>query len=1017
MRLTYIPTFCVLILLFLVSFALPGPVASEPARRPSSQSGRPIVLVLESFQQGNPIPDSVVNGLIASFQASKHEQDLYIVHLNLVRASGSGYRTKLSEMLHAEFQDKKIGMVIIQGTPAARFLVDKLKDLCPEVVMAITVPDLAPLRELHRKLIVAPWRVDPAGTLRAALAIFPKTRRVFVVTGAEDSLLPFLKEARQAFLPWQGKLDFEYSNHMTYEEMLKRSSSLPPNTIILYSPFFIDAAGRSFVPAEVVKQICRTADSPVFATLEPYLGSGIVGGSLLRTEDIGKVAGKAALAYLGGRVALHTPVTILQATCQKMFDFLELKRWGADFSRLPEGSVVVNTPKTLWGQYRAEVIAAAMTFSVLTGFVVLLFIMNTRLKRSSDAARESEARFRAIFDSIPEAVLLADGDRRILLSNPSFTRSFGYEAAEVIGRTTEFLYADPADYVEQGLLRFGKGKDNDGVPYEMSYRRKDGSVFQAESIAAHVLVKDGAPLGLMTIHRDITESKLATAALQESEKVYRDLFNNTQVAMFRTRLDGSEILNANEKFLELFGWNREEIIGGPSVVHWADPAQRDEMVRRLKAEGRVVDFECKMLNKQAELRDCIVSLSLYREEAILIGSIMDVTGLNRAKRERDALQEQLNQAQRLESVGRLAGGVAHDFNNMLGVILGHAELAMQQLDPEDSLLAALTEIRKAAARSADLTKQLLAFARRQTIAPRVLDLNETVEGTLNMLRRLIGEDIALAWLPAPSAQSVRVDPSQIDQLLTNLCVNARDAISGIGNITIETGAACFDDEYCTVHSGFIPGEFVMLAVSDDGLGMDRETLGKIFEPFYTTKGVGEGTGLGLSTVYGIVKQNNGFINVYSEPGQGTTFKIYLPRAESENSENSPAPPARDLRGKETVLLVEDEEPLLVLGKTILQRHGYEVLTTNSPMEALRMVQEYSGPVHLLITDVVMPEMNGKDLRDKLVILKPDLKGIFMSGYTANVIAHHGILDEGVSFLQKPFSVQALLEKVRDVLDG
>ncbi len=970
MRLTYIPTFCVMVLLFLVSFAVPGPVASEPARRPSTSDGHPIVLVLESFQQGNPIPDSVVSGLIASFQKNKQEQSLYVVHLNLVRVSGSGYRTKLSEMLHAEFQGKKIGMIIIQGTPAARFLVEHLKDLCPAAVMAITVPDLAPLRELHRKLIVVPWRVDPAGTLRTALALFPKTRRVFVVTGADDSLLPFLKKARQAFLPWRGKLDFAYSNHMTCEEMLKRCSSLPPKTIILYSPFFKDASGRSFVPAQVVKQICRTADSPVFATLEPFLGSGIVGGSLLQTEDIGRVAGKAALAYLDGSFELHNSVTTLQATCQTMFDFLELKRWGADFSRLPAGSVVVNTPKTLWGQYKAEVIAAAMLFSVLTGFVVLLFVMNARLKRSSDAARESEARFRAIFESIPDAVLLTDGDRRILLPNPSFTRNFGYEAAEVIGRSTEFLYADPADYLEQGLLRFGKAKGNDGVPYEMSYRRKDGSVFRAESIAAHVAVRTGAPLRLMTINRDITErkrmersieeqkrlaevliedsavalfvvdpnhkilfwnkacanltgmssaemigtdhqwmpfykrrrpclvdllidgkqeeyakvseadavstfgpdclhtegwvrnlggrdryvifyavpvrngrgeiaaaietlqdvteSKLATAALEESEKVYRDLFNNTQVAMFRTRLDGSEILNANEKFLELFGWNREEILGGPSVVHWADPGQRDEMVRRLKAEGRVVDYECKMLNKQAEVRECLASLSLYRDEAILIGSIIDVTGLNRAKRERDALQEQLNQAQRLESVGRLAGGVAHDFNNMLGVILGHTELAMLQLAPEDSLLAALTEIRKAAARSADLTKQLLAFARKQTIAPRVLDLNKTVEGTLNMLRRLIGEDIALAWLPAPSAWSVRVDPGQVDQLLTNLCVNARDAISGTGEITIETGTASFNEEYCAGHSGFIPGDFVMLAVSDDGVGMDREVQGKIF---------------------------------------------------------------------------------------------------------------------------------------------------------------------------------------------
>jgi nitrogen-specific signal transduction histidine kinase/CheY-like chemotaxis protein len=381
------------------------------------------------------------------------------------------------------------------------------------------------------------------------------------------------------------------------------------------------------------------------------------------------------------------------------------------------------------------------------------------------------------------------------------------------------------------------------------------------------------------------------------------------------------------------------------------------------------------------------------------------------------LEAQLRQAQKMESVGRLAGGVAHDFNNMLGVILGHVEFALEKADENHDLVSDLNEIQKAAKRSADITKQLLAFARKQTISPRKLDLNDTVESMLNMLRRLIGEDINLAWNPGKQLWPVKMDPSQVDQILANLCVNARDAIEGVGKLTIETGMKTFDPAYCADHAGFVPGGFVVLAVSDDGCGMDKKTLNNIFEPFFTTKDVGKGTGLGLATVYGIVKQNNGFINVYSEPDQGTTFRIYLPRCVAAdepsvvvNSEK-PVP-----TGTETILLVEDESAILRMTQMMLERKGYSVLPAATPAEAMDLAKTHADNIHLLMTDVVMPEMNGRDLAKHLTGLFPDIKLLFMSGYTANVIAHQGVLDEKVAFIQKPFSMKDLAEKVREVLD-
>jgi nitrogen-specific signal transduction histidine kinase/ActR/RegA family two-component response regulator len=409
---------------------------------------------------------------------------------------------------------------------------------------------------------------------------------------------------------------------------------------------------------------------------------------------------------------------------------------------------------------------------------------------------------------------------------------------------------------------------------------------------------------------------------------------------------------------------------------------------------------------------------LYREEGILEGSILDSTERKRAEEEKAKLEDQLQQSQKMESVGRLAGGVAHDFNNMLGVIIGRSELALMKAEPSEPVYANLIEIRAAAERSAALTRQLLAFARKQTIAPKVINLNETLTGMLKMLQRLIGEGINLNLQPASNLWPVRVDPAQIDQILANLCVNARDAIGGVGRIAIETGNCSVDDSYSTSHSYVEPGKYVRLAVSDDGSGMGRETLTHIFEPFFTTKGVGEGTGLGLATVYGIVRQNNGFINVDSELGKGTTFTICLPRHTGESGEAlkedvaEPSP-----RGNETILLVEDEPGILETTALMLEGQGYSVLRAGSAAEGVRLFREQTCTVHMLITDVVMPEMNGRDLAGELLSAHPQLNCLFMSGYTSDVIAQHGVLEEGVHFIQKPFSLPDLAAKVREVLDS
>ncbi|HOW63791.1 MAG TPA: ATP-binding protein [Candidatus Paceibacterota bacterium] len=509
--------------------------------------------------------------------------------------------------------------------------------------------------------------------------------------------------------------------------------------------------------------------------------------------------------------------------------------------------------------------------------------------------------------------------------------------------------------------------------------------------------------------------------IKASEADLRSLFDSVTDAIFIHDSQGL-VIDVNEAMLAMFQVTREQAMQS-RVCEYSASEMSMEGLRRIWAElyqGRAKHlFEWKARRPRDDFRfdvEVAARATRWKNQDMIVAVVRDITERKYAECKHRELEQQLMQAQKLESIGRLAGGVAHDFNNMLQTILGNAALALENAPPGTPLRESLEEIQKSAQRSADLTRQLLAFARKQVINPKILDLNDTVAGMLKMLRRLIGEDIDLVWMPGPDLWSVNLDPSQVDQILANLSVNARDAIAGSGKVTIQTTNVRLDDAYAESHPESEPGRYVMLAVSDTGQGMDAETRARIFEPFFTTKEAGKGTGLGLAIVFGIVRQNNGHITVQSELGRGTTFKIYLPRAEAEPTLATPKTARPSRGGTETVLLVEDEQQILSLGRRILLQYGYSVLEAATPEIALALSARHPGPIHLLITDVVMPGLNGKELREQLRISHPDLKCLYMSGYTADVIAHHGILDPGVHLLEKPFTVHALIRKVREVLD-
>jgi len=663
---------------------------------------------------------------------------------------------------------------------------------------------------------------------------------------------------------------------------------------------------------------------------------------------------------------------------------------------------------------------------VLVTAALLWVLLQTELgarEKARAAQRRSEEQLRLLGDNLPDSYVYqythdADGKPRFLYLSSGVERVHGVKAEDVIGDAGVLhgqISADQRAALQAAEMNSFRNLADFTI--ELRMLRPDGDWRWLQLCSRPRRESDGRVVwdGVAT---DITGSKRAEAERRRLSDIIERSLNeififDSQTFTFR---------HANQGALKNLQYTLGEIVEMTPLdlkPHLSEATFRAMIEPLLADEQESLTFETVHRRADGSLYPVEVHLQLVNadDERLFLAVIFDITERKRAEEEREKLHTQLQQAQKMESVGRLAGGVAHDFNNMLSVILGHAELALMKLEPSQPFYSALLEIHAAAERSADLTRQLLAFARKQAIAPKVLDLNETVEGMLKLLQRLIGEDIDLAWKGGTGVWPVKIDPSQLDQIMANLCVNARDAITGVGKIIIETSNAHFDQNFCSEHAGFVAGEFAMLAVSDDGCGMGKETLGKIFDPFFTTKEIGKGTGLGLATVYGIVNQNNGFINVYSEPGHGTTFKIYLPRhadAEVAVRERVHEPAAG---GDETILLVEDQPELLEMGKAILESFGYAVLAVSSPDDAIHVAEEYGGEIPLLITDVIMPKMNGCDLAQRLQAVYPNLSCLFMSGYTSDVITNRGVLGEGVHFIQKPFAMQGLAAKVREALDA
>jgi two-component system, cell cycle sensor histidine kinase and response regulator CckA len=635
------------------------------------------------------------------------------------------------------------------------------------------------------------------------------------------------------------------------------------------------------------------------------------------------------------------------------------------------------------------------------------------------ALKESEVRHRAIVEVALDCIITIDASGTVMEFNPAAERAFGYHKADAVGRQLSDLIVPPAFRAahQRGLARYaatGEGRII-GRTIELTAMRSDGTEFPVE-MALTPIRSDGA-LMIAGVLRDITQRKRAAEALLESERAYRSTFDEAPVGIAQTSLEG-RLLRVNARLCALLGLGADDPLNADlaTLTHPDEREQESEDRRRLLS-GAVdqVTREGRLVLPGDRLVRVNLTLSLHRDSAgtpaYFIAIIEDVSA-------RYLLQEQLRQAHKMEAVGRLAGGVAHDFNNLLTAILGFSTMVLEDLPADHPSRNALLEIKHAGESAASLTRQLLAFSRQQILQLEVLDLNNVVQRMDALLQRILGEDVALVAQLAPSLGRITGDAAQIEQIILNLAINARDAMPQGGKLTIETGNVLLDHEHARRHRGSRPGQHAMLAVSDTGIGMSADVQAQVFEPFFTTKKRGEGTGLGLATVYGIVKQMGGWIWVYSEPGLGTTFKVYFPITGQEATAAAATPaPAVSLEGGETILLAEDQAEVRSVATAALRRHGYSVLEADSGEQAIEIAREMRTPIDLLITDVVMPAMSGRELAELLRAENPSIPVLYTSGYADDAIIRHGVLEAGVAFLPKPFTPQALLLKVREVLDA
>ncbi|MEN6476178.1 MAG: PAS domain S-box protein [Syntrophaceae bacterium] len=994
------------------------PVTTDAS--PESITGAKHVLILYSYNFNQPAQQEIAAGLETARRiAHLNTDDCLHEFLDISPPRNPQQRLMLSRLLLRKYAGRRFDLIITVFNDALDFLMNEGQDLSPDSpCLALYAQKRPHLERAGKPVFQSPLYYDIPGTLNLALKLFPRTRTVLFVSGTSILDMAYEHTARADFLAWRQKLEFEFTSGLSMDELLRRVGRLPPETVVIYARISSDVTGKAYLPIDVATEIAKTSNAPVFCLATSQLETGVVGGSMVDVKDLSAMLGKVLPSLMGDH---PRPLEPASRFIKPMLNWQQIKRWGISTSRLPAGSVIINRPPTLWSQHRRAVILAMMVFLFLTGFIIALAMQSNRRKKAEQSSRESQARYRILIDRAPDAIVVYDVDLgRLVDASASAEKLFGCSRDELL-QAGPLRFYQP-EQPDQRKIEESFSEHNERVlaGEELQFERSIHSANGRDLFCEVCLIRLPPPNRrlIRASFVNITGRKRSEEALKKSEERFRRLAENAKDMIYRMSLPGGNYEYVSPASLEITGYSPAEFYDNPLLIQKTVHPDWSEFFiqewENLKKGSMSPSYEYKIIHKSGEER------WLYQRNVLILneqGQPMAIEGIVTDITERKRLEEQLLQSQKMESIGRLAGGVAHDFNNLLTAIAGNAELALLQADIGPRVSGRLKLIQQAADHAAELTKQLLAFSRKQIIEPQVIDLNELIWNMGKMLSRVIGEDITLRSTNQPGLHHIKVDAGQMQQIIMNLAVNARDAMPDGGILNIETADVVLDEAYCRRHEGCKPGEHIMLSVSDTGIGMSAEVKQHLFEPFFTTKAMGKGTGLGLATVYGAVKQNGGTIEIYSEPGMGTCFKMYFPAVAIDTAPLPKEPSAEKLSGgSETVLLVEDDPGVLEFTRSVLEMLGYHVMAASSGEEALSMARDYAGPIQLLMTDVILSGMNGRQVAEALTADRPGLKVLFNSGYTKNTIVHHGVLEHDLHFIAKPFTAQALARKLREVLD-
>jgi len=1011
-------TAAVVSLLFAVIFALAFPVAAGAA--PSAPQKK--VLILNSYHTGYEGSDSIMDGFRTTLHRALPTAEIQTEYLDSKHYSGNEFDRKVLDLLRFKYQQRRFDLIFSSDDYAFDILEknrDSIFGTTPVVFCGTNCFD--PSR-LNGKVNFNGLDERPsfADTIRLILRVHPGTKGITVVS--DDSVTGELNstEFRRQAAPF-GAVRFSYLQGKRMDELSRRLAALQPGNVVIYFASVVqEPTGEPLSSNDALRRLSATTPVPIYGGWAFSLGNGIVGGRLINLREHGAVSAQMAVKILNGAPPASL-VHFSPSPNQYMFDYTQMSRFGVKESALPSGSVVINRPPTFWASNRTTILFSicGALFLALAGIFLKLLKSRKELSASlveqrlmSLSLAQSESRFRTVVEAMPDIVYRWSDKRGGIYYSP--------RVVEILGYTPDELYAQPLlwrnaihagddDVIADAVAKFTAGE-----PYDIVYRLtdRDGKLHWIHDRAIS-LTREGDEIVIEGIAADITTRREAEEVLRQSEEKFFKVFSTSPDALSLTRLTDGLMLEVNPTFVSFTGYGKEELVGKTTVEAglWVDPTVRDQVTREIAEHGEVVNLEVSFRRKDGSTFPTLFSarpIDVFGQSCLLV-TARDIS-------DRKLLEEKLRQSLKMESIGRLAGGVAHDFNNKLTVILAYSEMALLEVPREQRLWRYLSEVFKAAEHSRDLTAQLLAFSRQQVISPKEMDLNAFIRDTQRTLPRLIGEDVVVTYLLDPELWRVRIDPTQLDQIVMNLSINARDAMPAGGSLHISTANIGIDEEYCQEQLDAKPGQYVRLTFSDTGYGMDKKTLKHIFEPFFTTKEVGKGTGLGLATVYGIITQNGGFIEVESTPGRGTVFHIYLPRHMAPPSEPAveSAPPVH-LPGSGSVLLVEDDETVRGMTREMLERVGYRVESPRTPQEAIELSRDEGKEFDLILSDVIMPGMSGKDMADEVRRIRPGIKVVFMSGYTYDAISSRGLAQEGMHLIHKPFDIGTLTTAVRKAL--